>query len=181
LPHFTLTNDDCKDVVNDGIEFRTPVSITDPTTEDFRDRIIVTILAPDGMAYVTAPADNVYEVALYAASDSTEYQCQQLDPGSGTSNDFSCNSFPTGGTISAVHVTFVPKIDTGKVVDGQYTIQIAEKDDPTHILLTGVAKIDAASTACAQNQGTGTFTPNDANAFEDAFIYSTETCTLPTT
>jgi hypothetical protein len=75
---FTLTNDDCKDVVNDGIEFRTPVSITDPTTEDFRDRIIVTILAPDGLAYVTAPADNVYEVALYAASDSTEYQCQQL-------------------------------------------------------------------------------------------------------
>jgi LPXTG-site transpeptidase (sortase) family protein len=184
---FTLTNDYCKDVKNEGIEFRTPVSITDPTTEKFRSNIEVEITDPNGIVSNTGVyepgTDVVKEVALYAASDSTEYQCQQLtttaDP-----NDFSCNSFPVGGTISAVHVTFIPNI-TGTapnevVVHGEYTIKIIESDTtPANVLLTGTAKIDAASTACAQNQGTGTFTPNDANAFEDAFIYSTETCTTP--
>ncbi len=179
---FTLTNDNCKDVVNDGIEFRTPVSITDPTTEIFRDKITVVITDPNGLegsktgGYNTT-ADTVKEVALYAASDSTEYQCQQLTPGVAPFNEFSCNSFPSGGTISSIHVTFVPNVVGGATVDGEYTIKFYETAPTlTNILLSGIAKIDAASTACAQNQGTGTFTPNDANAFGDAFIYSTKTC-----
>lgn len=179
---FTLTNDNCKDVKNDGIEFRAPVSITDPTTEKFRSNIIVEITDPNGLVGSTGyhiGTDVVKEVALYAASDSTEYQCQQLTI-TPANNDFSCNSFPAGGTISAVHVTFIPNI-TGTVpnevvVHGEYTIKIIESDTtPANVLLSGVAKIDAASTACAQNQGTGTFSPASDNVLGNAFIFTTDT------
>ncbi len=166
---FTTTSG-CKDMVNDGIEFKTSVGIVDPVTEDFRDRIQVTILNPSNADYHTLNSDNVLSVALYAASDGTEYQCQQLTS-DGIDNSFSCNSFPAGGTISSVHVTFIPNFagSPATVVTGDYTITITEIDT-SDVLLSGTANIDATSTACAQNQGTATFSPVPGKT---AFIYST--------
>ena len=172
---FTTTSG-CKDMVNEGIEFKTPVAIVDPVTEDFRDRIEVEILNPSGVDYHTSGTDNVLSVALYAASDGTEYQCQQLTS-DGIDNSFSCNSFPAGGTISSVHVTFIPNFSGGAVVTGDYKINITEIDT-TDMLLTGTANIDATSTSCAQNQGTNTFSPPSGTK---AFIYTTATGTCALT
>ncbi|MHC1773147.1 MAG: sortase [Flexilinea sp.] len=162
------TTEGCKDLVNEGIEFKTSVGIVDPVTEDFRDRILVEILAPDGLTY-NGGTKNVTEVSLYAASDGTEYQCQQLTTDPTIVNSFSCNSFPAGGTISSVHVTFIPKFDSGLLVAGDYTIKITEMDLPKDVLLSGTATLDATSTSCAQNQGTGIFTPDPTTPF----IYNT--------
>ncbi|HRY22028.1 MAG TPA: hypothetical protein P5198_10970, partial [Flexilinea sp.] len=90
---FTLLNENCKDAVNDGIPFTTATSISGPAVEVWRDRIQVTVTDPNGDLHSLSPEDVVKELTLYAASNNTAYQCQQLT-GDPIENDFSCNSFP---------------------------------------------------------------------------------------
>lgn len=179
---FTLLDEQCKDVVNDGLPFTTPVSVSGATVENWRDRIQVQIKDKDGNPYGIpyGTGDIVKEVVLYAASDNTAYQCQQLTTDS-VENSFSCNSFPAGGTIARVNVRFIPNF-TGTaleldVYEGNYTITVVDLNTPTNILLDGTAEVDAYSSACAWNQLPKAFTP----ATGTNFVYQHCVDTLPDT
>jgi len=163
---FTLLNENCKDVVNDGIPFTTATSISGQAIEVWRDRIQVTVTDPNGSNNYLSPKDVVKELTLYAASNNTAYQCQQLTEDS-IENDFSCNSFPAGGTIARISIRFIPKIQTSpnQVLEGKYGINIFKKGTPADVIFTGTAKVDAASTACAWNQIAGAFTPTSGSGF----------------
>ncbi|HPJ65973.1 MAG TPA: sortase [Flexilinea sp.] len=163
---FTLLNENCKDVVNDGIPFTTATSISGQAIEVWRDRIQVTVTDPNGSNNYLSPKDVVKELTLYAASNNTAYQCQQLTEDS-IENDFSCNSFPAGGTIARISIRFIPKIQTSpnQVLEGKYGINIFKKGTPTDVIFTGTAKIDAGSTACAWNQTSKEFIPKEGAGF----------------
>ena len=174
---FTLLGEQCKDMVNDGLPFTTPVSVSGATVENWRDRIQVEVKDKDGTNYIGVD-DNVMEVVLYAASDSTAYQCQQLTT-DGIKNSFSCNSFPAGGTIARVNVRFIPNF-TGtapelNVYEGNYTITVVDLNTPTNILLEGTAEVNAYSSACAWNQLPKAFTP----AANYNFVYENCVAALP--
>lgn len=164
---FTLLNENCKDVVNDGIPFTTATSISGSAVEVWRDRIQVTVTDPNGATDYLATGDIVKELTLYAASNNTAYQCQQLTTDGSIENDFSCNSFPAGGTIGRISIRFVPNILTSpnQVVAGTYTISIADLNNTDNEIFKGTAKIDAGSTACAWNQVEGAFTPTSGTGF----------------
>ncbi|HPL58517.1 MAG TPA: hypothetical protein PLT22_10080, partial [Flexilinea sp.] len=171
---FTPVSEGCKDAVNDGITFTTAASISGSAAKAWQDRIQVKVTDPDGSDYNFTPlTDVVKELTLYAASNNTAYQCEQLtDPNDGK-NDFDCNSFPTGGTISRISIRFIPKIEKKAntfqhVVAGTYSISIANMNTANEIF-KGTAKIDAGSTACAWNQVPGAFTPTPNSG--SGFIY----------
>ncbi len=166
---FTLAEEGCKDLVNDGIPYTASVSIAGNSVEFWRDRIQVQLKDPDGNYYnPLTGTDNVMEVVLYAASGSTAYQCQQLTTDT-EKNSFSCNSFPAGGTIGRIDIRFIPNF-TGaapdlKAIQGTYTFDIVDLNDTTKILLEGNAKVDAYSTACAWNQLPAAFLPAPGTEF----------------
>ncbi|HNY95073.1 MAG TPA: hypothetical protein PKJ88_10285, partial [Flexilinea sp.] len=162
---FTPVSEGCKDAVNDGITFTTAASISGSTVEVWRDRIQVTVTDPDGIGYtLTPPAEVVQELTLYAASNNNSYQCQQLTD-SAEKNDFSCNSFPAGGTIARINIRFVPNYQPSlQIITGNYTINILNLNTGNTIF-SGTAKVDAKSTACAWNQVPGAFIPTSGSGF----------------
>ena len=163
---FTPVSEGCKDAVNDGITFTTAASISGSAVEVWRDRIQVKVTDPDGNPYSASTGDVVKELTLYAASNNTAYQCFQQTPGDG-GNDFSCNSFPAGGTIARITIRFVPNYQPSlQIITGNYAINILNLNTGNTIF-SGTAKVDAKSTACAWNQVAGTFTPTS----ETGFIY----------
>ena len=160
---FTLLNENCKDVVNDGIPFTTATSISGSAVDDWRE-IQVTVTDPNGISYSLSTGDVVKELTLYAASNNTAYQCQQNTGDSA----FSCNSFPAGGTIARISIRFVPNysgtLPQVTVITGTYTINVLNVNTGNTIF-TGTAKVDAASAACAWNQVPGAFTPTSGSGF----------------
>ena len=162
---FTPVSEGCKDAVNDGIPFTTAASISGSAVEVWRDRIQVKVTDPSNIGYtLTSPDEVVQELTLYAASNNTPYQCQQI---TGESM-FSCNSFPAGGTIARISIRFVPNysgtLPEVTVITGTYTINVLNANTGNTIF-TGTAKVDTASTACAWNQVAGAFIPTSGAGF----------------
>ena len=109
----------------------------------------MTITDPNGVEYTTGN-DRVKELILYAASDSTPYQCQQLSSNPpNPPNSFSCNSFPKNGVIARVGIRFIPAFQgpnpTDPALPGKYTIKINSLVVTTDQLLDGHATINAVS------------------------------------
>jgi len=162
---FTPVSEGCKDAVNDGIPFTTAASISGQAIEVWRDRIQVTVTDPNGDSYNISTGDVVKELTLYAASDNTAWNCQQLTKDS-IENNFSCNSFPDGGTIARINIRFVPKYlgTPPNVVTGTYTINVLNTNTGK-TFFTGTAIVDVASTACAWNQTSKEFIPKEGAGF----------------
>lgn len=172
-----LSGGDCKAFHTDGILFTGSVSITGTTVEKWRDRVLVTITDPNGVEYTTGN-DRVKELILYAASDSTPYQCQQLSSNPPNPlNSFSCNSFPKNGVIARVGIRFIPAFQgpnpTDPALPGKYTIKINSLVVTTDQLLDGHATIDAVSTACAWNMSIREWIPDpDGTPKTDKFVFN---------
>lgn len=172
-----LSGGDCKAFHTDGILFTGSVSITGTTVEKWRDRVLVTITDPNGVEYTTGN-DRVKELILYAASDSTPYQCQQLSSNPpNPPNSFSCNSFPKNGVIARVGIRFIPAFQgpnpTDPALPGKYTIKINSLVVTTDQLLDGHATIDAVSTACAWNMSIREWIPDpDGTPKTDKFVFN---------
>lgn len=175
---FILSNTECKDLVNDGIAYYINSSIPNPATvEKWRDRIQVQVTDPNGVpwndaGYLVGP-NVVKELTLYAASDTKAYQCQQLTP---PSNDFSCNSFPKGGTIARIVIRFKPNFvppgpPAGAVIPGKYALKFVNLNVPTDTLFEGTATLDAVSTACAWNMSKREWVPNTPTTTD--FVFNT--------
>lgn len=194
---FILSNAECKDLVNDGAAYYINSSIPNPATvEKWRDRIQFQVTDPNGVPFNwtnyypsdmngdgTSESSIVEELTLYAASDTTAYQCQQLavnttDAGTfaATANTFSCNSFPKGGTIARIAVRFKPNFTSklpnpGAVIPGKYALKVINLNVPTDTLFEGTATFDAVSTACAWNMSKREWVPNTPTTTE--FLFNT--------
>lgn len=194
---FTLSNIECKDLINDGATYYVNTSIPNAATvEKWRDRIQVQVTDPNGVPFNWAnyyPSDMdgdgnldssiVEELTLYAASDTTAYQCQQLaldttNPGTfaATANTFSCNSFPKTGTIARIAIRFKPNFaavmtNPGAVIPGKYALKFVNLNDLTDTLYEGNATFDAVSTACAWNMSKREWVPNAPTTTD--FIFNT--------
>lgn len=155
----------CTNIVNEGIEYFTPITVYSTETNDWRTDLEALATFSSG----GAPSGRISAIELEVVNNASRFQCTEITPG--TPAIFSCNSIPNNAVISGIYIRYIP--DTSVTENTLITFNIRQVTNGK-VLYNKDDSVIYPPYPCGRN-----FDPRDFIAYpDDILAYNTSaSCT----